>query len=62
MSIEMWIGGEKMRYALEQASNKPITKLQNSNSPCWTHHIPNWNVKVHKESLEFFLVYVFSFF
>jgi hypothetical protein len=50
-----------MRYALDQASKEPITTLQNSNSPCWTHHIPNWNVILHKEPLEFFLVYVFSF-
>lgn len=50
-----------MRYALEQASKEPISTLQNSNSPCWTHHIPNRNVIVHKEPLDFFLVYVFSF-
>jgi hypothetical protein len=61
MSIEMWIGGEKMRYDLDQALKEPITTLQSSNSPCWIHHIPNWNVILHKETLEFFLVYVFSF-
>lgn len=51
-----------MRYALDQASKEPITTLQNSNSPCWTHRIPIRNVIVHKEPLEFFLVNVFSFF
>jgi hypothetical protein len=50
-----------MRYDLDQALKEPITTLQNSNSPCWIHHIPNWNVILHKETLEFFLVYVFSF-